>query len=579
VLPLCAAFVFGCHGEVGSTGPTTGTDSTPLCAASDPTQVVAPTRVALLTSTQLMNMVRLVSNDPAVGNAAAQMIIDGGLFPMITDLTVRFPPPKAEQIHSIDDPEKLSPFDNTAQTVGNYVTANFAAVTGCQTPGTDACASTYLNSLATKAYRRPLTTDEQGRFTSLYSNLRSQIVNNYQVTLPVETATGDAVYGLLMSPQLLWRWELGSQASSFPSSVYLTDSELASNLSFFLTDQPPDAMLLADVQAGKVRANVSAHIDRILGAQPATAKTWMTHVMEMYFFLNQLPTANIDPSLPNYAIVGGGAVYSDLQMASRLFLSDAMWNGKVMDLITSQKAFVNTNLASMIYMVPIPPLATSTNFVETTLPADQRVGMLTDAGFITSRFRTTGVGIVPRGLGVKALFTCLVTQGPPAVLTQPGGAIDMAKALIATQTAQEQVAYRQQTAPCSSCHPSFDPYGLVLDWYDAVGRYRMVDDLGKPVDGTTTLPDVLGGATVHSAVELAGVLSNSDVFSNCMAASVLQYALLDAPVELPLPLAQQRGCAAAGIAHDLRQSSGQSFTDLTKAIATSPAFQVRNSLP
>jgi hypothetical protein len=84
---------------------------------------------------------------------------------------------------------------------------------------------------------------------------------------------------------------------------------------------------------------------------------------------------------------------------------------------------------------------------------------------------------------------------------------------------------------------------------------------------------------VQSAVELSGVLSNSDLFSNCMAASVLQYALVDAPVELPLPLAQQKGCAAAGIAHTLRQSSGQSFTDLTKAIATSPAFTVRNPLP
>ena len=78
-----------------------------------------------------------------------------------------------------------------------------------------------------------------------------------------------------------------------------------------------------------------------------------------------------------------------------------------------------------------------------------------------------------------------------------------------TLTAQEQVAARQQTAPCSSCHPSFDPYGLVLDWYDVVGRYRTVDDLGKPVDGHTTLPADVGGQTVTTAVELADVLSKS----------------------------------------------------------------------
>jgi hypothetical protein len=523
-------------------------------------------------------MIRLVSVDQTIGNAAAQMVIDQMLVPVMTDANVRFPPPRNEQYHSIIDTNALAPFNNTAQAVGNYVRDNFASVTGCPTPGADACATTYLNNLATKAYRRQLTTDEQSRFTNLYSNLRSQIVNNYQVTSPVEDSTGNAVYALLMSPQLLWRWELGSATSTSPPGVVLTDSELASNLSFFLNDQPPDAMLIADAKAGTLRQNLSAHVDRILGAQPGTAggplsaKDWLSHVMQIYFFINLLPAANIDPSLPNYSIVGGGAVYSDLEMASQLFLSDVMWNGKVMDLITSRKAFVNTNLASMIYKIPVPSNASPTNFVETMVPADQRAGMLTDPGFITSRFRTTGVGIVPRGLAVKALFTGLVTQGPPpSIMAQ----VTAAAANIPNQTAQQQVAYRQQTSPCSTCHPSFDPYGLVLDWYDAVGRYRTVDDLNQPIDGHTTLPDVLGGQTVQSAVELADVLSNNDVFTNSIAASMLQYALLGATVELPLPLAQQKGCAAAGIAHAVRQSSGQSFTDLTKAIANSPAFAMR----
>ena len=53
-------------------------------------------------------------------------------------------------------------------------------------------------------------------------------------------------------------------------------------------------------------------------------------------------------------------------------------------------------------------------------------------------------------------------------------------------TAREQVAARATTNPCSACHPTFDPYGLVLDWYDVVGRFRTTDDLGKPVDGTTS---------------------------------------------------------------------------------------------
>ena len=133
-----------------------------------------------------MNMIRLVSTD------ATQMIIDMGKFPVITDLTVRFPPPRTEQYKSILDTDSLSPFNNTAQTLGDYVTANFAAVTSCATPATDTCAQNYLNGLAKKAYRRALTTDEQQRLTDLYTNLKSQLVNGYQVTLSVEDATGSA---------------------------------------------------------------------------------------------------------------------------------------------------------------------------------------------------------------------------------------------------------------------------------------------------------------------------------------------------------------------------------------------------
>jgi hypothetical protein len=75
------------------------------------------------------------------------------------------------------------------------------------------------------------------------------------------------------------------------------------------------------------------------------------------------------------------------------------------------------------------------------------------------------------------------------------------------------------------------------------------------------------------------VLSKSDVFTNCIATSVLRYALIDSTVELPLPSHQRAGCAAAGVADNLRRSQGRSFTDLFRAAATSPAFVIRRVDP
>jgi hypothetical protein len=448
-------------------------------------------------------------------------------------------------------------------------------VTGCAT-ATDTCATTYLNGFAERAYRRALTTDEQTRFTNLYNTLKSQIVNGCQVTTSVEDATGNSVYALFMTPQVLWRWEIGGGTpSTAPAGIYLTDAELATNLSFFLTDAPPDDQLIAAASAGNLRANLAMHVDRILATQPA--KDWLTRVMKMYFTLNQLPGVNIDPVVA--PIVAGGGVFGDLEEESRLFLNEIMWNGKVMDLITSRKTFLNSNLATMIYAVPMPAGATPTNFVETMLPEEQRSGMLTNAGFITRTARSTGVGVVPRGLAVKALFLCLDTPPPPENLLGDGGPIDTQKKMLDMMTAQEQVQSRATTAPCSACHPSFDPYGLVLDWYDVVGRYRTIDHVNKPVDGTTNLPPDVGGGTVHSAVELADVLSKNTVFMNCMSKTLLQYGLTDTTVELPIaPPSIQRGCAAAGVANAVQKSSKQSFTDMVRAVASSPAFVLRKQV-
>jgi hypothetical protein len=566
-LPLCAFLVLGCHGAVGDVGA--GTMETPVCAANDPSQVVETQRIELLTSTQILNMVKAISPEEA------QAVTDNAIFDVTSEFRARFPPAISEQFKSIPDSTSLTYFDTLAHHVGNYVRDHFATLSGCASPATDACAITYLNKVAATAYRRALTQGETDRFTGatgLYNTLRSQLVNGYQVTTSVEEASGYSVYGLFMSPQLMWRWELGGGTpSTAPAGIYLTDTELASNLSFFLTDGPPDDQLVAAANAGTLRANLASHVDRILSTQ--AAHDHLTQIMKIYFTLNQLPGVIIDSTRPGFEIAGPG-LYADLEIASTQLLDSILWKGKVMDLITSHKAYVNSNLATMLYKIPVPAGATPTNFVETDMPADQRVGLLTDPGFITRTARATGVGVVPRGIGVKAIFLCLETPPPPTALNQPGGPIQTQLSMLDMMTAQQQVQTRRDTAPCNTCHPTFDPYGLVLDWYDVVGRYRTVDTLNQPIDGTTELPADVGGGTVHSAVELADKLTQSTVFMNCMSRTLLQYGLINATVELPIAN-KQPGCAAAGVANAVQKSKSQSFTDMARAVAMSPAFVLR----
>jgi hypothetical protein len=535
------------------------------CAgASDARLVVASQRIMRLTANETLNTVRYL-----VGDLEARALVGEGII-SFEDSFWTFPPLPESDISS----GSFVQVDRVADHVARYVLENFESVTGCPT-ATDGCARAYLARLAPRAYRRQLTRDEQSRFAALYDRLRTpQTVSGYEVTFTVEEATSHAVNALLISPQMLWRWELGdpAMASTAPAGVPLTDLELASQLAFFLTDQPPDDSLLAAASAGTLRANLAAHVETLLASQ--TARDWLREIIERYFGISRLPDVPIDPA--KFPIFTPSLV-ADMGIEARMFLDHALWNGDLTDLLLSRTAFLNPSLATTIYAVPVPAGATATKFVETMLPPDQRSGLLTNAALLASHGRSSGQGLViPRGRFVALALMCTPIRAPghdmiPVdTLVRPPG----------PQTAQQEVASRAAQPSCNPCHELFDPYGLALDNYDTLGRYRTIDDLGQPVDAHTTLPAAIGGDTVANGVELAQKLATKPAFTNCMARALLQYAVADAntSVEVPLP-PQQAGCATADVVQRYQSAGGKTFTDLVRATAAAPAFALRRVAP
>ena len=553
-------------GGGGITG--TGTGGVPAACAgpSDARLVVASQRILRLTMNETLNTVRYL-----FGTTEATSLVSAGIIGTgddSTDLNRRFPPLAALPETNITG-TSFPQLEAIADHVASYVLANFASVAACPA-ATDACARAYLDKLAPRAYRRPLTSDEQSRFAALYAKLRApQTVQGYEVTFTVEEATSYAVRALLGSPQMLWRWELGvpAMASAAPAGIPLSDDELATQLAFFLTDQPPDDTLLAAARAGTLRANLAAHVDALL-ASP-TARGWLRGIIETYLQLNTLPEVRVDADKPPFF---SPALAADLGIESRMFLDDALWSGNLTDLLLSRRAFLNSNLATMVYMVPAPPGATPTSFVQTTLPADLRSGLLTNAALLTTRPNIQANNfVVPRGLLVSTVLLCMPHPGPD----MPGSA-----AFDRQSTARQQVDVRAAQPACSACHAQFDPYGLALENYDDFGRYRTVDEAGHPVDAHTTLPAAVGGGAVANGVELAQKLATSPAFTNCMANVLLRYAMVDPATSVEVPLAsQQAGCATADVVQRYQGGSGKTFTDLVRATATTPAFGLRRAEP
>lgn len=243
----------------------------------------------------------------------------------------------------------------------------------------------------------------------------------------------------------------------------------------------------------------------------------------------------------------------------KMFLQDTLWTQPVSSLLTSRTAHVDASLAD-VYGVELPASGLDANgFAQLELP-ENRAGLLTRAGSLTARSRPDGPSVVGRGLWVANAFACAVT--PPF----PDMAGDLIDPLPPGSSQREMAEQRMTTAPCDGCHVEFDPYGLALDEYDGVGRFRSLDPEGRPIDTSVELPAAVGGGTVKGGVGLSKALSG-EVFARCLAQNFLQYAL-------PLtsaPDTKAIRCAAKSLAGP----ENPTFTDLLSNVALSREFATR----
>jgi hypothetical protein len=456
--------------------------------------------------------------------------------------------------------DRFQQTDNMAVTASQFVTSNYAATTKCASATDDTCAQNYVLAVAAKLYRQPL----DSRATS----------SLMQVFTDVKTAGGStteavqfSVEAALNSAQFLYRSEIGDVSKKTADGIPLKPYELATELSFFLADGPPDTQLLAAAAANHLSTpdEIGAQVDRLLGTPAVQAN--LSFAMFVFFKLHLLDNVVIDPAkIP--ATVFNQGIENAMFTEGQKFLNDVLWNGKVDDLITSTSTYVNTDLANIIYQVPVPAGATQNNFVKATLPGDQRSGIMTLSPFITSRARTDLGSVVSRGLVIDETMMCQLIPPPPDNLSAQ---INAAKMNLANQTPHQQAAVRDDpTVVCSGCHANFDPYGLVLENYDVVARYRTQAEYG-PVDASTFLPPMLGGGPVANAVDMAHKLASSGAFSSCMTKSVMQYAL--STVLSPVDIGS---CAVANVHTAFEGGSSQSFASLVHQISISKTLGYRN---
>lgn len=420
------------------------------------------------------------------------------------------------------------------------------AIASCSGAERD-CAGAFIDDFASRAFRRPLREQERTDLLAVF-DVGRQTDSSYAggVSLVIET--------VLQSPSFIYLAELGvPSGAQFKLSGY----ETAAKLALFLRDSLPDAELWAAAKSGQLDsdAGIEGEVDRLL-ADPAV-KDNLSAMFSRFFQLNLIPEIERpDASWP--------ALAQAMHAETEQLVSSVLWQktGTLSELLTTREASVTPELA-LLYGVPAPAAGASVQ-----LPAAQRAGLLTRAGFMAARAEAESTSVVFRGLMVARGLLCVDTPSPPASISAQ---IDALKAEVLTE--RQRAERRAATQPCSGCHAYFDPFGVTFENYDPQGKWRTSEHLPSGEVAIDAAQDVNIGdisGRFENAVQLSEKLAQSPAARECMSRQLAAYAIGE-------KLSYQSSCTIAAVSQKF-EASGGDLKGLIKDVALWPALRNRKQV-
>src|SRR6185369_13762146 len=135
---------------------------------------------------------------------------------------------------------------------------------------------------------------------------------------------------------------------------------------------------------------------------------------------------------------------------------------RLKDLTESTQSFVSSAQAFLYDMTG----ATSPRLVD--LDPAKRLGIFTQPAVLASHSGPTTTRLVKRGVFFTRKVMCLPLGNPPA-------GIDTSLPVAGGASERQRVESGTSRSPCSGCHNYINPFGFMLENYDAIGRFRTSD--------------------------------------------------------------------------------------------------------
>jgi hypothetical protein len=402
-------------------------------------------------------------------------------------------------------------------------------------------------AFASRAWRRPLTTQEQATLRGFYRAMRTTR------GLDHDGATRALVARILMSPAFLYRVE----AAPALTEGRLGSWEIASRLSFFLWSSLPDEELRRAAAAGELATprGIATQVRRMT-ADPKARRLSTEFFGQWLGFYHFDQYRGVDTGrFPEFTDAVRTSMYDEAVSTFEYLVRERR---PVKEILHADYAFLNTTLASF-YGIEAP--VTSKDVVQRVPGAStfDRGGALRLGAVLTTTSAPLRTSPVKRGDWVLRRILGTPTPPPPA----DAGTLPADDKSFEGQTLRQRLAQHKNRAACANCHLRIDPLGFPLEAFDAVGRRRATYADGVPVDLTGEFRD---GTTITATAGLLSHLQrNERLVLTTLARKIIGYALGRNPQASDRPL----------LAAMVRAGGDATFADLATMVATSRQFRQR----
>ena len=410
-----------------------------------------------------------------------------------------------------------------------------------------ACARQILSSLARRAYRRAVTENDIQGLMEFYK--QGQLEGGF------ETGIQFALERLLVSPDFLFRIEQDPRNAE-PDSMYpVTDTELASRLSFFLWSSLPDDELLDLVERSELRdpGVLETQVKRMMSDSRSSG--FIENFVGQWLYLRNLDGIYPDPAaFPEF----DENLREAFQRETELFIDDQIRSDRSLrELLSADYTYVNERLAEHYGI----PKIYGNRYRKVILEGAERGGLFGHGSLMMVTSYPNRTSPVLRG---KFVLENLLGGPPPepppnvpALETSNDG-----KQL----TMREAMAMHRENPACRVCHAAMDPIGFSLENYDAVGKWR-TQFAGQAIDASGLLPD---GNTFDGPDGLRGLLlERPDDFVGTITEKLMRFALGRSLEYYDMP--EVRGIVRAAREDDYRWSS------VILGVIKSAPFQMRGT--